>query len=172
MGQMCQIYASLSITSTPDMRLLASIFSQTWMPITWTWNITCLFGLQGMVEKWLLQVEKQMVKSLRDIIEKAVADYYSSELAKWVLAWPGQERSTNICDATMRASTNQPTNQTLFIYKARLFQCNEIRQLFYRTTLRNKAMNLMKWTITIILQKYTLKNFFYKHFCLLELFSI
>ena len=45
---------------------------------------------KGMVEKWLLQVEKQMIKSLRDTVEKAIAGYYNSELTNWVLDWPGQ----------------------------------------------------------------------------------
>ena len=45
-----------------------------------------------MVEKWLLQVEKQMIKSLRDTIEKAIAGYYATELTSWVLDWPGQVR--------------------------------------------------------------------------------
>ena len=43
-----------------------------------------------MVEKWLLQVEKQMIKSLRDTIEKAISGYYATELTSWVLDWPGQ----------------------------------------------------------------------------------
>ena len=30
----------------------------------------------GMVEKWLLQVEKQMIKSLRDTIEKVFRKYF------------------------------------------------------------------------------------------------
>ena len=42
------------------------------------------------MEKWLLQVEKQMIKSLRDTIEKAIAGYYATELTSWVLDWPGQ----------------------------------------------------------------------------------
>ena len=45
---------------------------------------------KGMVEKWLLQVEKQMIKSLRDTIEKAIASYYTTELKNWVFDWPGQ----------------------------------------------------------------------------------
>ena len=43
-----------------------------------------------MVEKWLLQVEKQMIKSLRDTIEKAISGYYATELTSWVLDWAGQ----------------------------------------------------------------------------------
>ena len=45
---------------------------------------------KGMVEKWLSQVEKQMIKSLRDIICKTVPDYFKQEFGKWVTIWPGQ----------------------------------------------------------------------------------
>ena len=45
---------------------------------------------KGMVEKWLSQVEKQMVKSLRDIICKVVPDYFEKEFTKWVVTWPGK----------------------------------------------------------------------------------
>ena len=42
------------------------------------------------MEKWLLQVEKQMIKSLQDIIASAVPAYFKSELGKWVISWAGQ----------------------------------------------------------------------------------
>jgi hypothetical protein len=35
-------------------------------------------------------VEKQMVKSLKEIIEKAVDSYWNEELLRWVLDFPGQ----------------------------------------------------------------------------------
>ena len=44
----------------------------------------------GMVEKWLLQVEKQMFKSLKDIIAKTVPDFHKKEIGKWIISWPGQ----------------------------------------------------------------------------------
>ena len=53
-------------------------------------NIIYPVDAKGMVEKWLLQVEKQMIKSLRDTIEKAMASYYSTPLTNWVLDWAGQ----------------------------------------------------------------------------------
>ena len=46
------------------------------------------------VEKWLLQVEKQMIQSLRDIIAKAVPAYYSTEFGDWIHQWPGQVTHT------------------------------------------------------------------------------
>ncbi|CAG7816608.1 unnamed protein product [Allacma fusca] len=45
---------------------------------------------RGMVEKWLIQVEYQMICSIRDIILKAVSAYSTVPRAKWVLDWPGQ----------------------------------------------------------------------------------
>ena len=43
-----------------------------------------------MVEKWLLQVEKQMFKSLKDIIAKTVPDFHKKDIGKWIISWPGQ----------------------------------------------------------------------------------
>ncbi len=45
---------------------------------------------KGMVEKWLQQVEKLMIKSLKDIIAKCVPDYETKDFGKWVTDWPGQ----------------------------------------------------------------------------------
>ena len=45
---------------------------------------------RGMVEKWLAQVEQQMLLSLRDVILKAVEEYPTLPKTKWVLNWPGQ----------------------------------------------------------------------------------
>jgi dynein heavy chain len=44
----------------------------------------------GPVEKWLLQVEDQMKKSVRRKIQNAIASYQSLPRAKWVLSHPGQ----------------------------------------------------------------------------------
>ena len=50
----------------------------------------CVCVLQGMVEKWLLQVQDMMIQSLKDITEKAYAAYAQVPRSKWVLEWPGQ----------------------------------------------------------------------------------
>jgi hypothetical protein len=42
------------------------------------------------VNKKLSQVEKQMVKSLKEIIEKAVDSYWDQDLLRWILDFPGQ----------------------------------------------------------------------------------
>ncbi|XP_076020504.1 dynein axonemal heavy chain 3-like [Genypterus blacodes] len=44
----------------------------------------------GMVEKWLLQVEGIMLKSVLDVIHQGVAEYAEVPRKQWVLNWPGQ----------------------------------------------------------------------------------
>ncbi|KAG7492071.1 hypothetical protein MATL_G00010690 [Megalops atlanticus] len=45
---------------------------------------------KGMVEKWLLQVENTMLKSVRAVIHDGVNEYAQAPRKKWVLQWPGQ----------------------------------------------------------------------------------
>lgn len=45
---------------------------------------------KGSVEKWLVQVEEQMVKSVRDEIGKSWSSYKAHPRTEWVLKWPGQ----------------------------------------------------------------------------------
>ncbi|KAJ3217583.1 Dynein heavy chain 7, axonemal [Dinochytrium kinnereticum] len=44
----------------------------------------------GSVEKWLLEVEKMMLTSMRDVTQSAFNAYKDSPREKWVLDWPGQ----------------------------------------------------------------------------------
>ena len=44
----------------------------------------------GAVEKWLLEVEKMMIESMRRVVEEAYIDYQKNSREKWVLQWPGQ----------------------------------------------------------------------------------
>lgn len=53
---------------------------------------------QGMVEKWLSQVESLMLQSMREICIEAVSAYVGSIRQEWVLAWPGQ---IVICGSTI-----------------------------------------------------------------------
>ncbi len=46
--------------------------------------------LQGMVEKWLIQVEEMMIKSLMKVTEEALEAYKQEPREKWVQEWPGQ----------------------------------------------------------------------------------
>jgi dynein heavy chain len=43
-----------------------------------------------MVEKWLIQVEENMILSIRFVIKDATADYVKTPRKKWVIEWPGQ----------------------------------------------------------------------------------
>lgn len=44
----------------------------------------------GLVEKWLLQVEKVMKSSLKDVMSESIKAYKKVARKKWVLEWPGQ----------------------------------------------------------------------------------
>ncbi|KAK6642963.1 hypothetical protein RUM43_004465 [Polyplax serrata] len=45
---------------------------------------------RGAVEKWLLQVEEQMLLTVREVAEKAYKAYLSTDRTIWVREWPGQ----------------------------------------------------------------------------------
>ncbi|XP_075250490.1 dynein axonemal heavy chain 3-like isoform X2 [Convolutriloba macropyga] len=45
---------------------------------------------KGMVEKWLIQVQEMMLKSISKIIGDAVEAYATVERVQWVKQWPGQ----------------------------------------------------------------------------------
>jgi len=45
---------------------------------------------KGMVEKWLIQVEEVMIKSLMKVTEDALQSYLRVPRDKWVQDWPGQ----------------------------------------------------------------------------------
>lgn len=48
------------------------------------------FYPKGPVEEWLLKVEDQMRKSIKNVIKEAIASYPSTPRTQWVLDWPGQ----------------------------------------------------------------------------------
>ncbi|NXK86097.1 DYH7 protein, partial [Formicarius rufipectus] len=45
---------------------------------------------RGAVEKWLIQVEDIMLKTIRDVIAKSRMAYLETDRKQWVLEWPGQ----------------------------------------------------------------------------------
>eukprot|EP00795_Rhopilema_esculentum_P009610 gene9610-17369_t len=45
---------------------------------------------KGMVEKWLIQVEEVMIRSLMKVTEEAIQSYTQVPREKWVQEWPGQ----------------------------------------------------------------------------------
>lgn len=70
---------------------------------------------QGMVEKWLLQVENAMIASVRAVTADARLAYAEAPRNKWVLAWPGQV--CYICDAIL-AFVTQTHFQSVFPFCA------------------------------------------------------
>ncbi|KAF4078180.1 hypothetical protein AMELA_G00196410 [Ameiurus melas] len=45
---------------------------------------------RGAVEKWLVQVEDMMLRSVKDVIKRARMAYPESKRSQWVCDWPGQ----------------------------------------------------------------------------------
>lgn len=45
---------------------------------------------RGQVEKWLLELEKDMKKSIHCKIKESFDDYPNTIRHQWVLNWPGQ----------------------------------------------------------------------------------
>lgn len=52
---------------------------------------------QGMVERWLQQLEQQMMTSLRDVASEAINAYTITKREEWVLNWPGQIVQSGSC---------------------------------------------------------------------------
>lgn len=55
-------------------------------------NIVSTEAAKGSVEKWLLQVQEEMLLAVRDQIKKSFYAYTEAERTTWVLNWPGMVR--------------------------------------------------------------------------------
>jgi dynein heavy chain len=45
---------------------------------------------KGNVDKWMLDIETVMRKTLRELARDSLKDYYKTKRTEWVSAWPGQ----------------------------------------------------------------------------------
>lgn len=50
-----------------------------------------------MVERWLQQLEQQMIVSLKDVTAEACTAYPITKREEWVLVWPGQIVQAGSC---------------------------------------------------------------------------
>ena len=51
---------------------------------------------KGMVEKWLLEVQITMIKSMKDVLAESVLAYPKTKRTTWVTEWPGQVKYLNL----------------------------------------------------------------------------
>ncbi|KAF7398391.1 hypothetical protein HZH66_006288 [Vespula vulgaris] len=71
-----------------ELEVLAMISSQgEEVPLTDTISTT---AARGQVEKWLIELEKLMRQSIRQVVKDAIDAYFIKERVAWVLDWPGQ----------------------------------------------------------------------------------
>ena len=45
---------------------------------------------KGMVEKWLMEVQITMIRSMKDVLAQSVEAYPKTKRTTWVTEWPGQ----------------------------------------------------------------------------------
>jgi dynein heavy chain len=45
---------------------------------------------KGNVEKWMLEIEAQMITCLKDLAKRALVAYPDTERTEWTKMWPGQ----------------------------------------------------------------------------------
>lgn len=59
------------------------------MAVSKFWN---LVALKALMRKWFfsLQVEQEMINSIRDVMKKAIENYPLTAFKEWCLQWPGQ----------------------------------------------------------------------------------
>ncbi|CAH1159888.1 unnamed protein product [Phaedon cochleariae] len=107
----------------------------------------------GSVEKWLVQVEDQMIISVRDQIIKSFKNYFMLPRTQWVQRWPGQ---VVLCVSQMHWTHNvhlalsREENMTLGTFSASLRdQLNEIVTLIRDPTLTNLSRITIKALIVI-----------------------
>ncbi|XP_044576956.1 dynein axonemal heavy chain 7 [Cotesia glomerata] len=79
---------------------------------------------RGQVEKWLVELENDMKKSVRAQVNNAREAYLTKERSKWVLEWPGQ---TILCIGQLywTANVTAAFPQGLDALKAYIDTCNE-----------------------------------------------
>lgn len=71
--------------STPLIKKYSKIY------ITEVWAIISVnIALQGLVERWLVEVEEMMVQSVQDVSIRAVENHPLTPHSQWITQWPSQ----------------------------------------------------------------------------------
>ncbi|XP_030765059.1 dynein heavy chain 12, axonemal [Sitophilus oryzae] len=107
----------------------------------------------GSVEKWLVQVEEQMVISVRDQILKSCRNYFLIPRTQWVQKWPGQ---VVLCVSQMhwtsnvhKALNNEDNLTVSILFESLRQSLNDIVALIRDPTLTNLSRITIKALIVI-----------------------
>ncbi|KAA8590936.1 hypothetical protein FQN60_001879 [Etheostoma spectabile] len=69
---------------------MLEILSETKDPLRVQPHLKKCFEAKGAVEKWLVQVEDGMIRSVRDVVARSRLAYAETARRQWVKEWPGQ----------------------------------------------------------------------------------
>uniref|UniRef100_A0AAR5PYC5 AAA+ ATPase domain-containing protein n=1 Tax=Dendroctonus ponderosae TaxID=77166 RepID=A0AAR5PYC5_DENPD len=107
----------------------------------------------GSVEKWLVQVEEQMIISVRDQILKSFKNYFLIPRTQWVQKWPGQ---VVLCVSQMhwtynvhKALSNEENLTIASFYESLKVSLNDIVALIRDPSLTNLSRITVKALIVI-----------------------
>lgn len=76
---------------------------------------------QGIVERWLDQLEDSMIQSLCDINNKAVRTYSSTPMNEWIFQWPAMIAFNALCINWTADTENALTEDTLQVWIMNLY---------------------------------------------------
>lgn len=87
--------------------------------------------LQGMVEKWLAQVELGMLASLKDVVGKSMKSYPTLPRTEYVLGWPGQVVLC-VCSIFWTAEVAESLQNKILTVNTRIIFPPLIKMIFHK----------------------------------------
>ncbi|XP_076222913.1 dynein heavy chain at 62B [Nomia melanderi] len=105
---------------------------------------------RGCVERWLVQVEEQMVKSVRHEILMSYRDYEVNQRATWVLIWPGM---VVLCVAQIYWSTEVQNSLMTRIRSTTETLYEKLRKQIFEMVdlIRGRGLRLNRTTINALI---------------------
>ncbi|XP_060531522.1 dynein axonemal heavy chain 12 [Cylas formicarius] len=140
-------FEAINVLHFDDTLQILAMYSQESEKITFRHAVNTKEA-RGSVEKWLVQVEEQMIASVRDQILKSFKSYYVTPRIQWVKKWPGQ----------IVLAVSQ-MHWTLNVHKALNYEENLSLGVFFEnlTTSLNDIVNLIRDPTLTNLTRITIK---------------